>query len=99
MASFTVQVEALAGPADGYNVDQWLDDAVKDIVDRIAKSDPSQLEQFGGQGGETSNNGSGMGVSSHHRIINVVRGSKVATKIPSSLLVSVLASLNTVKPL
>jgi hypothetical protein len=83
MASFTVQVEALAGPADGYNVDQWLDDAVKDIVDRIAKSAPEQLEQFGGQAGH-SDNGSGVGVSGHHRIINVVRGSKVATRIPAS---------------
>jgi len=84
MASFTTQVEALAGSSSGTQISQWLSDAVKDIVDRIAKSDPSQLEQFGGQGGETSNNGSGMGVSSHHRIINVVRGSKVATKIPAS---------------
>ena len=84
MASFTVQVEALAGSSAGTQISQWLADGVKDIVERIAETKPQELEQFGGQGGETSNNGSGMGVSNHHRIINVVRGSKVATKIPAS---------------
>ena len=74
----------LSPPLPERDVDQWLDDAVKDIVDRIAKSAPEHLEQFAASGGTTSNNGSAIAVSNHHRIINVVRGGKVARRISAA---------------
>ena len=60
MASFTVQVEALAGSSSGTQISQWLADGVKDIVERIAETKPQELQHFAGVGGETSNNGSSM---------------------------------------
>lgn len=83
MATFKEQIEALVGSTDNTQVQQWLDDGVKDVVRRMSSLDETALHLFSADGTSVSSN-AGESVKNSYSVTSVKRGSKIAKEIPAS---------------
>jgi len=79
---FKDQVEALAGSTSGTQAERWFDDGIKDVISRFAALRPELMHLFSSISSISS--GAAIDISATHRVLSVIRNSKLATEIPSS---------------
>jgi len=73
MATFTQQVDSLAGSSSGTNAVQWFNDGVKDVINRFAIVNPNILPMFATQSADLTGSSTTLDLSSAHRVISVFR--------------------------
>jgi len=83
VANFSTQIEALAGSLtspSAVQAVQWINDGIKDTVNRIAMVNPQLLANMSSDGAVITD-GNGQSIENTHRIVAVRRGSKSASQI------------------